>query len=183
MHRGLGTRSPAGALRPGGAGAWRRCVACLLLCLVGFGTAHAAGVTAVPRVQDLQALGREARARGLPILLAFMASDCAYCETVEEDFLVPMLISGDYDDRVLIRKVVIDGNAWLRDFDGRRIDPEDLARRYGVRMTPTLLFLDPGGREIAERMVGLTTPDFYGGYIDAGIAQARRHLHGSQPSS
>ena len=36
-------------------------------------------------------------------------------------------------------------------------------------MTPTLLFVDSQGRELAERMVGVTTLEFYGGYLDQAI--------------
>ncbi len=130
----------------------------------------------VPLARDLAADGRLAAERGLPILLVVAASDCPYCIRLEEDFLKPMLISGDYDDRVIIRKIEIDRGGLLRDFDGRMVTASELAERYRASLTPTLLFLDPEGRELVERMVGLTTPDFFGGYLDQAIDAAGETL-------
>ncbi len=130
----------------------------------------------IPEARDLQALARIAARRRLPILLAFMSEDCPYCRRVESEFLEPMRISGEYDDKVLMVKVPLDGEGLLRDFDGDRVTPRSLADRYGVDMVPTLVLVDPQGREIAERLVGLTTPDFYGGYLDAAIDTALRRM-------
>ena len=130
----------------------------------------------IPEARDLQALARLAAKRRLPILLAFMSEDCPYCQRVASEFLEPMRISGEYDDKVLMVKVSLNGEGLLRDFDGSRVTPQALAERYGVEMVPTLVLVDPRGREIAERLVGLTTPDFYGGYLDASIEVALRRM-------
>ena len=42
--------------------------------------------------------------------------------------------------------------------------------------TPTVLFLGPQGQEIAERLVGLGSNDFYGAYLDDRLATARKVL-------
>ena len=44
----------------------------------------------VPVADNLHQDGRQALARQLPILLAFSADDCSYCELLEQDFLQPM---------------------------------------------------------------------------------------------
>ncbi|WJW75593.1 thioredoxin family protein [Thiohalobacter sp. IOR34] len=150
----------------------------LLGWLLAAAAAAADGPPQAPLASDLQRDARLARERRIPILLAVEASHCGYCRLLESDFLVPMLISGDYDDRVLIRRIDIDAAELLTDFDGRRITPQTLAERYGVSFTPTLLFLDAEGRELTERMVGLTTPDFFGGYLDQAIDAALRALRG-----
>lgn len=153
----------------------------LLALLLAVTTLAVAGRASVPVARDLAADGRLAAERRLPILLVVAASDCAYCIQLEEDFLIPMLISGDYDDRVIIRKIEIDQANLLRDFDGRLVTTSELADRYRASLTPTLLFLDPQGRELVERMVGLTTPDFFGGYLDQAIDAARENLR-ARPS-
>lgn len=134
-----------------------------------------AGAGPAPRVEesrDLAADGRLARSQQLPILLAVMSNSCDYCEQLEEDFLKPMLISGYYQDRILIRKVIIDEGNRLTYFDGTSLDTDQLASRYRVRVVPTLLFLDSAGNELAERMVGINTPEMYGGYLDQNIDAA-----------
>lgn len=128
-----------------------------------------------PRVEesrDLVVDGRLAWSQQLPILLAVMSDSCDYCEQLEENFLKPMLISGYYQDRILIRKVIIGAGNRLTYFDGTSLDTDQLASRYRVWVVPTLLFLDSTGNELAERMIGINTPEMYGGYLDQNIDEA-----------
>jgi thioredoxin-related protein len=53
--------------------------------------------------------------------------------------------------------------------------PADCARNLQVRMAPTVLFMGPEG-EIAERLVGYGSPDFYGAYLEQRIAQAHASI-------
>jgi len=126
----------------------------------------------VPVADNLQEDGRRAIARQLPILLAFSADDCSYCELLEEDFLQPMLLSGEYQDRVIIRKLILDNGSYVMDFSGRQTEATRLSDHYRVFVTPTILFVDGHGRELAERMVGINTPELFGGYLDACIETA-----------
>ncbi|MEJ2346654.1 MAG: thioredoxin fold domain-containing protein [Gammaproteobacteria bacterium] len=154
----------------------QRLLLALLLALWGL-----AAVAAAPRVtvtSNLSADAKLATARRLPIMLVFTASDCSYCELLEREILRPMLISGDYDDKVIIRKIVIDEQPSIRDFHGRRVAADQLARRYDVRVTPTILFLDARGRELSERIVGINTVEMFGGRVDAAIANSRHVLDG-----
>ncbi len=130
----------------------------------------------VPVTEDLRADGQLAQQRQLPILVMFYSEYCHYCTRVEEEFLEPMLISGDYTDKVIIRRVDMDNHRRLIDFDGSPISVSDFTARYQVRVTPTLIYVDSEGRQVAKKMVGLTTPDFYGGYIDSRIETALNHL-------
>lgn len=137
---------------------------------------------AVPKISDLQQEASEAHSRDLPILLTFTSTICSYCDQLEEDFLEPMLLGGDYRDRVLIRKLVVDSRLPITDFDGGRITPDQLSDRYRVFVTPTILFIDGEGRELAERMLGINTPELFGGYLDdcidtalAGVRDPARH--------
>lgn len=135
--------------------------------------------TYVEESQNLEADARLARSQTLPILLSFSSEHCGYCELLEEDFLKPMLISGTYQDKILIRKVVIDSGRQLVDFDGSTVGSDQLANRYRVRVTPTVLFVDAHGQELAERMVGINTPEFYGGYLDQNIDTALSRVRGT----
>lgn len=130
----------------------------------------------IPQTQDLQAEAAQASRERLPLLLMFSSDYCHYCTVLARDFLQPMIYTGDDRGRVLIRMVKLDAGRSLRDFDGRRIAATDLAARYGVRVTPTLLFVDDQGRQVAEKMVGLTTPDFYGAYLGNAIDTALQHV-------
>ena len=144
----------------------------------GFGEDEAVyAIDDVQLIENLQVEADRARTHKLPLLIVFSADHCPYCHVVEEEFLEPMLRSGDYTHRVIMRKIDLDSSRRLLDFDGRRVSARQLAKRYRVKVTPTVLLLDAEGRELTERLVGISTPDFYGGYLDAAIDEAYHKLN------
>lgn len=132
-------------------------------------------------VSDFSQLAPLSAEKRLPLVLMFSSEYCAYCMRVENDYLIPMQISGDYEQRAIIRKVKIDYGNTVRDFDGKRVDAREFAARYHVTVTPTVVFLDEHGAQLAPKRVGLTTPDFYGGYLDESIATALDMLRRNKP--
>jgi len=129
----------------------------------------------VPMTTDLQADAAQARAVGVPLLVMFSLDDCPYCMVVREEFLDPMQLSGNYRDKVLMRILDMDGD-FVTDFDGRRVEADDLAVRYGAAVAPTVVLLDHHGRLLVKRLLGITTPDYYGVYLDAAIKQSLLRL-------
>jgi len=121
----------------------------------------------VPLAQDLGEAGRRAEQFCAPVLLEFAAESCDYCILLEREILGPTLLD---------RKILIDDGGMLRDFDNRSISAARIAGRYKVWVTPTVLFVDRNGKEIAERLVGFSSVDFYGGYLDAALDQSRQRL-------
>lgn len=137
----------------------------------------------VREATDLLAVGQEAQARQLPILIMFSMRDCQYCDVVREEFLKPMLRSGDYVDRVIMLELYSDSEAQIRDFNGKPISAEKLIQRYQAGFAPTVIFVDSQGKELAERLIGITTRDFYGGYLDEAIDASLQQLHGAASKS
>jgi thioredoxin-related protein len=140
--------------------------------VVWLGNQPAGASIDVPYGTDLHADGRLAQDRQLPILLVFSAVSCEYCRQLEDEFLEPMLISGEYTDKVIIRRLLLDNGQHATDFDGRQREASAIAARYRAWVTPTLVFIDGTGREVAERMKGINTPEMFGGYLDACIDTA-----------
>lgn len=101
-------------------------------------------------------------------MLEVSASYCEYCELLEEEFIKPMLRSGDYD-AVLIRKIDMDSYYEITDFSGEESTPGDFTRHLKVTLTPTLLFFDGHGNEVSPRVLGINSLDLYGGYLDDSI--------------
>lgn len=135
----------------------------------------------VPRTQrivieanDLHALGDTLRQHKLGLVILFHAEYCEYCERLENDLLQPMVRSGEYDDKVLIRKIQIDRTESLLNFNGQRVTADQLSILYEASMTPTLVFVDANGEEQAERILGYTTPDLFGAYVDRAINRLHR---------
>ena len=130
----------------------------------------------VPVAGNLQQDGQMALDSRLPVMLVFSAITCPHCDELEEEFIRPMILGGEYTDRILIRKLVLDNGSSLTDFAGQRRAVEEFAHSYGVYVTPTILFVDHTGRQLAERMVGINTIEMYGGYLDQCIDTALMHI-------
>jgi thioredoxin-related protein len=120
-------------------------------------------------VTDFSQLAEEARSKGKIILLEISASDCEYCDMLEEEFIKPMLRNDDYTDNVLIRKIDIDSYYKMSDFSGDNTTPDKFSRHRKVQLTPTLLFLDGNGNEVSQRILGINSLELYGGYLDDAL--------------
>lgn len=151
-------------------------LACLAVTGLTGHPASAASAFDVEITRDLQALAARARDERLPIVLMVSATDCPFCHRLKKEVLVPLNRSGQYSGRILFREWLIDTWSEHRDFDGATVRALDVARRYSATLTPTLLFLDEHGEEIAKRMVGLVTLEFYGWYLDQAIEKSIAHM-------
>lgn len=130
----------------------------------------------LPVADDLRADGERAGRERLPILVFFASHSCPYCYEVEEHYLKPRIASGEYRTKAIVRVVYTDSPRRLHDFNGRKTDHAAFARRYGVRFTPTIKLVDADGIELSPSLVGLTTRDFYGFYLDEAINGALTKL-------
>ena len=133
-------------------------------------------VIEIELVEDFAALGRLARAENKVIFLEVSASYCGYCRTLEEHIIGPMMISGDYDDYVLFRKIDIDSSYPMKNFDGSATSPSRFSFQVNASLTPTLMFLGPDGEEVSERIVGVNTLELYGEYVDIALAKGHAAL-------
>ncbi len=143
-----------------------------LLLLTPAWTLHAEVNASLTPADDLQQLAKTARERRIPILLMVSQSHCGYCELMKNEVLIPMQLSGDYTERMLLREMMIDPGEMVTNFLGRRERADAFSRRYKVRVTPTLLFLDDRGEEAAERILGINTVDYLLFYIEEALDNA-----------
>ncbi len=123
----------------------------------------------VPATLDLAQDAAYAYSHKLPMVLVFAAAHCDYCKLLEQEVLDPMYISNDYQDKVVIRRVMIDGLRTLRDFSGVATDADSFAKKYNIQVTPTVVFVDHLGQEIAPRLLGVNTIEMYSAYLDKAI--------------
>ena len=131
---------------------------------------------AVPIADDLTVLSLKSNQQKLPILIMYAAKDCEYCQRLEEDLLGPMYKSAQYRNRVIIRKVMIDGIGDIKDFNGKLTGVEDFVSKIGVQVTPTLQFVDASGKQLVPEMVGYNTPELYSAYVDNAISESQRAI-------
>jgi len=126
----------------------------------------------VPPATDLHADAQTARAQRLPIVLFFYKENCPFCREVEEVYLARLQDENEKTPFFLLRAVEISQTEPLVSFDGTRTDYRAFAKKQGVTLVPHLRFLGPDGEVLAPDLVGLTTRDFYGGYLEDSIATA-----------
>jgi len=130
----------------------------------------------VKEVINLQQDAALAQQTNRPILIMFSVEGCPYCEFVREEHLKPMLRNAEYKRQVIIRELHTDVTDSVIDFNGQRIDVEKLADRYKVHLNPTVVFLGGQGRELSKRLVGVSSVDFYGGFMDKAIEESNQRL-------
>lgn len=127
----------------------------------------------LPAATDFAAHARRAVALDAPLIVLVSLRDCVYCGPIRQRELAPLVRSGKYE----VREIGMDSTAPVRDFDGTTTTGKAWARAHGVKVSPTVLFLDTNGRAIADPLIGAGLPDFYGAYLDDAIANARARLH------
>ncbi len=111
--------------------------------------------------------------RGQPLIVMVSLEGCIFCRIARQSHLAPMHRQGQPIVQVDLRSALT-----VTDFEGRQTTHDELARRWKVSITPTLLFFGPHGREVAERMEGAYQPDFYGPYLDDRLSRSRTALKG-----
>ncbi|MCU7799714.1 MAG: thioredoxin fold domain-containing protein [gamma proteobacterium symbiont of Lucinoma myriamae] len=124
------------------------------------------------QITDIRETAQLAKAANLPILMMFGTDECPYCTLLKEDFLIPMIISGDYTDKVILREVHVVSPAAITDFSGKKISINEFSERYGVRLFPTMVFVDGDGQVLVKNIMGITTPSLFGGTLDDQIDKA-----------
>jgi len=143
---------------------------------------HAQSDVTVPLAQDFTVEARAAQTRQLPILVLFMSPDCSYCERVLQEFLLPMQRNAEYRSKVIMRQIEVDSDAKLRDFSGTVTTHTAFATQNKVYMVPVVKLFDAQGHELTAPLVGLTTPDFYGGQLDQAIDEALVRVRSERPA-
>ena len=127
----------------------------------------------LPQPTSLRAVAQTAQARGEPLVVMTTLNGCPYCELVRTRYLGPMR----RDEGLLaVQLDVMDRQSPLQDFAGTTRTPADVVSGWKARFTPTVLFFDANGRELAERLVGVASPDFYGSYLEQRLAAARQAI-------
>ena len=123
----------------------------------------------IPAVLNFE---QEMKQAGKPIMVEFSTPWCAYCEALEVEILEPLIRSDKYSDAIIIRKLQIDTYSDVIGFDGKRYKTAEFSRKYGVDLYPTLVFFDAEGREISQRVVGITVLDYVAEAVDKAIEEA-----------
>jgi thioredoxin-related protein len=116
--------------------------------------------------------GETARKKSLPILMMFSISNCAYCEKVKNDVLKPMLRSGDYENKIIIRHLNTSKKNKIIDFANKKNSAQELALFYGINFFPTIILVNSKGQPLFGHIVGIANEDYYWYDLDIAIMSA-----------
>lgn len=127
---------------------------------------------------NLAQIAAEARAKRVPVLIAFMQQSCPYCAIARRDHLLPLQADPQWRERVLIREVQTDRSTTMRDFSGTTTTHRAFAKSHNVRRVPTLMVFDADGKPVGQPLTGLLTQDFYQLYIEQAIEAGLLKMRG-----
>ncbi len=148
----------------------------LVLVIVGGADKSRAAERTITWAESLMADAEASRDLNLPIVVFVTQQGCQYCAALRRQVLYPMIRAGELSDKAIIREVSLDAGFTLEDFSGMEVSGRQFANHYAAVVTPTLLFLDAGGTQIAEKMVGISNIEFYGFYLLKSLESARTRL-------
>ena len=129
--------------------------------------------TALPVPTSLPQAAFAAKAKGQPLVLLISLPGCVYCELVRRSYLIPLLA----EEGVQAWQLDVTNNSSpLIGFDGKATTAAQQAKAWKATFTPTVVFLGSQGQELAERLVGIAVPDFFGAFLTERLATARKAL-------
>jgi len=111
--------------------------------------------------------------QGQPLVVMVSLHPCPWCDEVRGNYLAPMHAR----EGLAVVQVDMRGQQMTRNLQGQPSTHDALVRAWDVKAAPTVLFLGPGGKEVADRLVG-GSPDFYSAYLDGRLERARKAMGG-----
>jgi len=152
-----------------------RCALIFLLVVIGPQSLLAAEGD-IPAADNLAEVGRISQEQGIPAIVFISRDACPYCRTLRDTILQPMFAAGKFEQWAILVEVSLDRVEPLTGFESKRMTATAFGQLYQSEITPTLLFLDSDGREIAKRMVGISNLELYSYYLQKSIDEALKTI-------
>ena len=108
----------------------------------------------------------DANANGQRLLILFEQRGCIYCNEMHENVFSRENIAQMLDEDFFVVRLNLHGSLEVTDFDGEVMTEREIARRWGILFTPTLMFMP---EEVAEDLTAVqasvaTMPGAFGGW-------------------
>ncbi|UWR93628.1 thioredoxin family protein [Phaeobacter inhibens] len=97
--------------------------------------------------KDLREDLEEANAEEKRLVLFFEQRGCIYCTKMHEEVFPKPEISSYIADNFFVVQLNLYGDVEVTDFDGETLSEKDMARKWGILFTPTMMFLP---QEVSE---------------------------------
>ena len=96
---------------------------------------------------DLQEDLAEANAEGKRMFIIFEQRGCSYCLKMHEEVFPEENVNALLNEEFFVVRLNLHGDLEVTDLDGEVMSEKQIARRWGILFTPTILFLP---QEVAE---------------------------------
>jgi thioredoxin-related protein len=116
---------------------------------------------------------QKAKSGNKAFVLYVAATHCAYCKKLNEEVIYPALNNAKFSKKLLLRRLWLNKEALVVDFNMNFVEQTDFIAKYDIKATPTLLFLNAKGDEIAERLVGYAPDTLYWARLEKSIDRAK----------
>ncbi len=126
----------------------------------------------LPWPDNLAVLAAQAQSRGEPLVLMASLPGCPWCELLRRNYLGPMRKEGV----AAFEFMITERRLQLVDFQAQRVTPFALSEQLKIKITPTLLFFNAQGQEIAARIEGVASADFIGTIVNERLTSARDRI-------
>jgi len=83
----------------------------------------------------------EANAEGKRLLLMFEQRGCIYCTKMHAEVFPDPEVAKTIADNYFVVQLNLHGDIEVTDFDGETLSEKQMARKWGILFTPTLMFL------------------------------------------
>ena len=83
----------------------------------------------------------EANSEGKRLLIRVEQRGCIYCQKMHEEVFPREEIASYISDNYFVVQMNLHGSTEVTDFDGEVLEERDMARKWGLLFTPTMIFL------------------------------------------
>jgi len=116
--------------------------------------------------KDLREDLGEANAEGKRLVLFFEQRGCIYCSKMHEEVFSDPEVSAYIAENYFVVQLNLHGDIEVTDFDGQVLSEKDMARKWRVMFTPSVVFLPeevPEGQNALEASVAVMPGAFANG--------------------
>lgn len=109
----------------------------------------------------------------LVVAAMLTSAQCPFCIAIKKEQLGPRMLSKEQPELVVV-EFDVDDTRKIQLPDNSRVTAREWGQRYNMKLTPTVVMLDPKGRPIGSPLVGYASRDFYATYLEEHIQAANR---------
>jgi len=142
-----------------------------------------ASADGIQATDNLARVAQTSQQQGIPTVVFVSREACPYCRTLRDELLLPMQRADRFENRAVLVEVNLDRVEPLTGFDDKPTTAQAFGDLYQAQITPTLLFLDPQGREISRRIVGISNLELYSYYLQESIDTALEAIRSGPPGN